>query len=135
MGVNAERCRVLAAHLRALPEKAPTFDADTWFCTPRRSYFYANNVYEHHNDCGTSACMAGHAVWLFGAERIDPWKEVADLARDLLGLSTRQAELLFIPWLRIDDIAGPGDITPERAAEVLERLAETDEVCWAPVAE
>lgn len=129
--INADRCRALAAHLRALPERAPRFDANQWYSTPRgRGLTNVHQAEAYHDDCGTAACMAGHAIWLFGAPpNAGPGTYIQDAAQELLGLDERQATRLFLPWW-LELVQSPTEIDAARAAGVLERLAKTGEVMW-----
>jgi hypothetical protein len=51
------------------------------------------------NDCGTTGCIAGCAVWLFDREQLlslSSQSQWIDKARHVLGLTTAQAEELFM---------------------------------------
>lgn len=52
--MNKEKLLALAAHLEALPPEAPGFDMAVWY-----DYIGGST-----HDCGTIACLAGHAVLL-----------------------------------------------------------------------
>ena len=57
--------------------------------------FIDNEDLQSHN-CDTAGCIAGFAVWLFGREQLldqSPW---IDKGRQVLGLTTAQAEELFL---------------------------------------
>ena len=90
---------------------------------------YDQSVFAH--DCGTPACVAGHALALAGRwEEADGGSEGFALpfgvAMDWLGLDDVAAERLFVsyPWGRFDDA------TRQDAAATLRHLAETGEVRW-----
>ena len=96
-----------------LDKRLTTFPEHHW----QGSYFYPGNlaarqtreernrVFGHLSiemwDCGTSACLAGHAIlaadgWAAyhnSRAPLDP----GDIAKDLLGLSYNQADTLFAP--------------------------------------
>ena len=94
-----------------LDKRLTTFPEHHW----QGSYFYLGNlaagqtreeynrVFGHRSiemwDCGTSACLAGHAIL-----EADGWtayhafrdsSDPGEIARDLLGLSYNQADTLF----------------------------------------
>ena len=97
---------------------------------------YAQSKYFH--GCGTPACIAGHACAMegWGKSPLAPttsWvvKQGEDPvpapeeARDILGLTTRQADILFegAPL-------GPDEPTAADAAATLRHLAKMGEVRW-----
>lgn len=143
--VNADKCRRLAAHLRALPPEAPAFNMASWFSVATADGFstespWADGLMRQHerareDGCGTAACLAGHAVYLFGpggAGQIKhPQTIQAVAAEHLFGRSRTipdEAKHLFTPWAYA---RGPRHgITAVQAARVLEHLAETGEVLW-----
>jgi hypothetical protein len=87
-----------------------------------------DHLQEHIDECGTSACGAGHAVALFGWK--GPGRPIKDAAAALLGLDSVQAADLFTPWNGRPPTSGK-DITAEQFAATLDRLVETGEVRWA----
>ena len=79
--------------------------------------------------CGTSGCIAGHAVAVYAP---DSWElrtrsNIEPVARQLLGLSESEGRRLFTPR-EPEDYAL---ITPAMAASVLENFALTGKVEWA----
>ncbi len=75
------------------------------------------------NDCGTSGCIAGHAVAVY---RPEIWRKghVHSLqAVEILGLSKEEHEALFFPDRMLF-------VTPAMAAATLERFALTGKVEW-----
>lgn len=52
-------------------------------------------------DCGTTACIAGWAVWLWAAEA-DPSRQIDDIAADILDLPNDVADDLFCTWSLTD---------------------------------
>jgi hypothetical protein len=79
------------------------------------------------NWCGTACCIAGWTNILIGDNGNSP-KDVHELfsAERKLGLSRDQALALFSPALNIPY----SKVTPQQAAEVLVRLADTGKVDW-----
>jgi hypothetical protein len=93
----------------------------------------------YRNECGTAGCIAGWVFVMFAEHgsktfRCDPRVEeyIVEQAAEILGIDEGSAEALFHAeggthrpeW---------GTITPQFAATVLRRLAETGEVDWSPV--
>ena len=80
--------------------------------------------------CGSAGCIAGHTIALYDPEAWEEgvWDTFHYKATNLLGLSTRQASALFIPWQN----GGPAltAITPAMAAATLENFALTGKVVW-----
>lgn len=68
-------------------------------------------------ECGTTACIAGWAVWLWGAE-VNPNLAVDDNAADILGLSKNVADALFANF----DLD-----TAEKAASHLRNMVRKDQ--------
>lgn len=100
--MNVERVLKLAEYIGSLPpEKLYMADylvETNEFGLKRLSYTMTMDRLTH--ECGTAACIAGHALMLFGdadsvriASRA-PWK-AHDMARELLGLSVERANYLF----------------------------------------
>ena len=77
-------------------------------------------------NCGTPACIGGHAAWLAGRWG-DPETNALSTAREWLGITTEETSSLFLmqPY-------GEGDWSPKPkdAAWTLRHLAETGEVVW-----
>ena len=87
MSLNVERCQQLSEHLRK---------QDNSFCM---------NFYFH--DCGTPACIAGHAVGLFSRldlKAVDLSGNAGEIAQALLGIPPGERYELFtstqatMPW-------------------------------------
>ena len=78
-------------------------------------------------ECGTPACIAGHAAWLAGRWRDPEEPNVLFVARDWLGITTVETSSLFHqkPYGEGDWLPKPKD-----AAWTLRHLAETGEVVW-----
>jgi hypothetical protein len=108
--MNVERLLKLADHIEALPPEK--FEMGDYFCRlvfdvddPSKVVGRADEeqvTREFLNEeCGTAACIAGHAVHLFGGD--EDWECVTansgwathDVASGLLGLSHTQASYLF----------------------------------------
>jgi hypothetical protein len=96
------------------------------------------------HDCGTVACIAGHALFLTGKATVGKPKTVPSVAIEAarwlgledMGEMNEVADQLFYGW-------SPGDqyvrglyavdmsrVTPADAAKVLRNLAETGKVDW-----
>ena len=67
--------------------------------------------------CGTTGCIAGWTLAMFAPERPGRPGEAAYKAREILGLTEWQAELLFFP-ANLCDISY-AEITPQQAAAVI----------------
>lgn len=101
--------------------------------------------------CGTAACIAGHAALLFdpsfkskdkrATNLIDKWgvgilkPYSTDLvyisARDALGLSDVAAEALFMPHVYADGFTGNlSAVSVKRAVKVIRYFAETGIIEW-----
>jgi hypothetical protein len=80
-------------------------------------------------DCGTAACIAGHAAILAGYEaNVNAGVDIVDVAQKWLGLEYGEAISLFEPYtIRWDRI------TPKIAAEHLRNIALTGKVNWNSV--
>ena len=133
--MNVDRIREMAAYLRQPLPPTRRFDMS----------IYGDSFIAPGNDapCGTVACIAGHAVMLFGdalqfelrqrAEG-DPRSDierlvattgsVPDQAQKLLDLANWEASALFCP---VGDLTG---ITASDAADTLEHFADTGRIDW-----
>lgn len=125
--MNEERLKALATRLRETQEA--NFNLGCW-------------LVERH--CGTVACIAGHAALLAGGvledgdnglvvmtqleERAGVKMTVHDAATEWLGLTSQQADALFIP--HYDSCM---EASPAQAASVVEELIATGLVRWYPV--
>lgn len=78
--MNAENLRILAHELRADPES------------------YDQSTLGRVTDCGTVACIAGHATWLSGEVPRGKIADGAEIARKWLGLDFDESEILFTAW-------------------------------------
>lgn len=81
------------------------------------------DVFYRKEDCGTYACLAGHAVLLAcGLDKLKDMylsdDDIESSARHLMGLSASEAALLFWPSR---DIPWEG-ITPQEAAAAIRRM-------------
>lgn len=78
------------------------------------------------HDCGTVACLAGHATLLAGETNYNKIDAYAyDTGKTYLGLTEAQADALFLP-----DTAPWAAITLDHAIGTLEHLLEAGEVTW-----
>lgn len=83
------------------------------------------------HDCGTTACIAGWAVFLeYGINELVGAGHTGRKAADILGLSDAEADAMFTP-------SGLGvsyhSIQPHHAVEMLRRYAKTGAVVWPDV--
>jgi hypothetical protein len=83
------------------------------------------------NECGTPACIAGHAVMM---EEDDPNDFIGGFflaAQQILGLSLTDASLMFHETIVYDyELRKYADITKEMAIDMLKRFLETGQVEW-----
>ena len=83
--------------------------------------------------CGTAACIAGHAVGLWGVHAIG---EYTTQAQEILSLTEKQANDLFVPALgglvsqKTADRPVYSDVTPAMAAWLLRTLDATGNIDW-----
>lgn len=93
---SAERLRKLADVMEANPEHV---DMKQWIILPGRLYgsTVAEVIGHDMTECGTTACAAGWAVWLWPgaipADSVDG--PISDAAQQLLGLTDDEAAVLF----------------------------------------
>ena len=144
---NLERIRELADFINDLPDES--FNMGTWISNdcrpvhfrPQKSgsfrYDPSRTLVNAVQECGTSACIGGYAVLMFGnnqdllfATQDNAYEEyVAEMAQQMLGLTDAQASRLFFPRyggdLRDDLHVRPQDVTPQMAAAVLYDIIET----------
>lgn len=80
-----------------------------------------------HHSCGSPACIAGHAIAMFGAPSDFNQHNIRGDAQKLLGLDVTTASDLFYG---VDDIDLDA-ITPKEAAEAIYKLVETGTVDWS----
>lgn len=126
------RIMALAKHLR-YEVLGENFNQGTW--GPSWALFYNCDV-DTFRACLSSdsaACIAGHAVSLFGSSETVKDKtamersDIASLGRQLLDLTHDQATLVFVPCLNIK----LKYVTKEQAATTLENFAKTGIINWA----
>lgn len=130
--LNVERIRELADIIENTPDER--FDMEH-FVAPVGPLTFGpyENVVDHMvetNWCGTSACIAGHAIIAFcdkeHAKDLIKTGWVSDEAADMLGLDEHQQEELFFA----NSMVRLGDITKQMAARTLRHLADTGDVVW-----
>lgn len=88
-------------------------------------------------DCGTAACIAGHAAILSGSEfNAHTWQwtqrsnSTLNVAKDWLGMDMQHALELFLPTEYSNYRGLLENVTRRRAATVLRHFAETGEIKW-----
>lgn len=88
---------------------------------PTKGWDLDMSILYQHRSCGTSACIAGHALLMF-----DPKAIFIGDAEPILGLDAARANALFKPknWDH------PKYNNRRRAARVLRHLATTGNVDW-----
>lgn len=95
-----------------------------------KSETYDQTIYV--NDCGTPACIAGHAVAHFAGHNnlVSPSESIANRAQKLLDLTWVQVELLFNAYPDWSSSTMPTtkmSATKEEAAAELRRMADQEE--------
>ena len=148
--LNTDRLEQLADHLEAVGDEH--FHMGIWVEDDPRSYHYlypnTGDLVADIRQCGTRACLAGHAAMLFRPpddsdipdfyddDDEDLNSGVKDEARVWLGLTMEQADALFVPTaggdLRDAVHCRLADLTVEDAAWTLRHLADTGQVVWKP---
>ena len=134
--MNVENILKLADHLESVDDiKIGRVGSE------ERPLFSMTYLYDMTFDCGTAACIAGHAVLMFGDDdQISDMKcgEVIALdASEHLGIGNAVAIDLFVPVKHgvarcaEDDPSSPGYISHNRAAAQLRHLAEHGSVDWS----
>lgn len=150
--MNKPNMDKLIAHMERMPEKA--FNMDHWITGRLGNRFdlirgqgimpplpvsnLARTVVGKQTgdgDCGTVACIGGEAVILALAEDSPIFEDRSLLytgayARVWLGLTKRQADLLFTP---ANIVGGMRRITLPQAVACLKNLRETGRVAWRKV--
>lgn len=121
--MNKQRIKELIDRLKSIKPKH--FDMGT----------YGSGI---ENECGTVACIAGHAfIMAFGERDLLRSNNINARAQEFLGLSLSDALDLFVPVLVKDSkgnfhpIIDEKGIGPEHAVKVLEHLLETGTVDWS----
>ena len=146
MNLNTELLLKVADYLEHNEDHELDFNMDSWWELDWENY--------KGQDCKTTACIAGTAVYLDFTEnpaviesadarymatfekysvRLSGRDTVAGKAKDLLGLTNNQAAALFNMGV---GSAGPLDmpiwkVTPAMAAEVIRNFVATGYVDWA----
>lgn len=114
--MNPQRLNQLADHIEKLPPHQ--FSMDRWVFQDGRSYYYTP-VTGH---CGTTACIAGWTVIVFGD--LTEKQLIAQQAAAILDLTDKERSDLFTPSRSL------GKITQERAVKALRHAAETGKIRW-----
>lgn len=86
-------------------------------------------------NCGTVACIAGHAFVLSGGGKVhDSRLDIVDRAQRYLDLSNEETNLLFygnyVNRMGHSNQVRLSDVTPEQAIAVLEHFKTTGKVDW-----
>ena len=134
--MNTERILHLANVIETLeplhPEEVIELEANT----PDFQAIDAFSMAQFYYECGTPACIAGWADFLWSADHTDDF-HTGERARDILGLEEDLSHELFEPAFVYGEVdIGAFDyekefISPERAAAVLRNLANTGVVDWS----
>ena len=129
--MNKERILKLAKYLVVEPER---YDQRNYFHEMLGDVQYdGSDAY----DCDTPACVAGHAIFLFGTAEEKEWINsdpfckgwrTEETAQQLLELNFEDAKDLFYA----DPFHSNGTLYPtaEQAVRTLNHFAETSEVDW-----
>jgi hypothetical protein len=120
--MNIANAKLLVARLRS-PSIAGHFDLESFVSTQG-----SGNIGSLIHTCGTTACIAGHAVAIAHPDlNTNGWLDYGGLAQDWLELDDAQHQQLFIPDTNAVDY---GLVTSEIAADVVATLIATGEVEW-----
>jgi hypothetical protein len=120
--MNKERILQLADHLDNLPPTEPGFYMGSWF-QPVDENLDGDSTEVIRNECGTAACIAGHALRYFEDVPVK-FSYPALAAGEILDLTYGQGDDLFTPFNHMNET------DPHKAARVLRHLAATGEVEW-----
>lgn len=127
--MNKKRILQLADHLET-ERVREHFDMSHFFHKPDSNLGAMPANKEDFFSCGAAACIAGWAVALFTKDNLFVYgASLSRNAEKLLKLSPLQAQNLFIP----DVHTAYHNITPDQAAEVLRRFANTNRIEWKEV--
>lgn len=143
--MNEQNITKLINHLKKV--NRINFNMREWFDIDRSTYAYnlpsvlLDQMEKGHGDCGTVACIAGHAALLDAAENESPNSKAYNTrigamnkARVWLGLTSEQANELFLPG-HSSNMPIPDQIPLDYAIVVLENLKKTGEVDWGDLTE
>lgn len=97
---------------------------DQLLAIPPETFNMIHTINRVDYPCGTVACIAGWACLL--DDPLTPASVVLSKAQELLGLTTEQANELFTP----ETVESWSAITPQQAADTIDRLIATGEVTW-----
>lgn len=114
--MDTYRLTKLANHIEKLDHEHGSFSMGLFFF----------ELPDYHS-CGTPACIAGHAIAMFGDQKDFNQHNIKRDAQDILGLEASTATDLFYGTDDIDLY----EITPMEAAEAIYKLVETGEVDWS----
>lgn len=131
--MNVERLKLVRDNIATMPE--------TDFCMSvlvgvRQESGYVSAVWggdvqllsEGDNPCGTAACIAGRTCYMFKPDTVID--KAVDVATDLLDLTSREADHLFLGKYTHGDLA---DISRDQAVRVLDTFIETGVISWNDV--
>lgn len=121
--MNVENLRIVRDTIALLPPER--FNMATWGGLQTNIYAQLVDQFQLKHDCGTCGCIGGWAQALLSKkgepEEFEP--------RDLLGLTSDEAEELFYPRLPNDRLWN--SVTIPEAVKVLDHLIETGKVDWS----
>ena len=127
--MRTERLRQLADHIESLKKRPISkVHLDPGRLFVEKPTAFNMGKWAHKSDCGTVACIAGHAVSLFRPSKWPiPVRDIESVAADLLDIPWANACLLFTPTAP----EALRQITPKQAAQVLRMVADGDDAAGA----
>lgn len=98
---NVPLLRKVLEHVESIPEWDPARRCDMWCQSTWITTLWDKETWLER--CGTAACFAGWAVILSGEEE-SPYVSTGEQARRLLGITPREASILFAGDNTIEDL-------------------------------
>ena len=122
--MNTKRLHEVADRIESADHLVGNGNVDYPYARSDLVGFNMETLYGRH-DCGTTGCIAGYAVSMYGRKSIyEIFEVVWDDAKKFLDLDTEEAEVLFDPSVWYSPKPAYRDIEPARAARACRNLAD-----------
>ena len=128
--MNIERCLILADHIEKCEHYAGS--------VPRNAGTTTFQMNRYRFQCGSPACIGGHACTLFDVDRLYTNDSLFETARRVLSLTHEDAQMLFEPFVALPFIERTeilGKISPKMAADTIRDFVKTGIVVWTQTIE